>query len=253
MFIYKITVTTTNKCYIGLDTKPVYKESRWKLHCKDALGNSTRKIHVSMREAGLENCMYEVLATGFSSMSALAIAEIDFIKQYDSYRNGLNSSPGGDGIGKHDLTSMTEEEIEMIRCSLGEHWTEYNKKRWANMTSHEKKKAVAHLHTPDVHKKKADTLKKFYEHNPTAKTEKGEAIRNWKLANKETAAENSRLNGLKGAAKVSKAIVLEKKDGTILRFKSRSEMQRETGQWFSTLLEKTKANVYHNGYMLKEY
>jgi hypothetical protein len=253
MFIYKITVTTTNKCYIGLDTKPDYKETRWKLHCKDAEGNSARKIHVAMREAGLENCIYEVLKTDFSSLSSLAVAEIELIKQHDSYRNGLNSSPGGDGIGKHDLASMTEEEIQMIRKSLGEHWAEYNKKKWSNMTKDEKKKAVAHLHTPDIQKKKAATLKKFYDHNPKVKAAKGQAIQNWHRVNKEKATENSRLNGLKGAAKVSKAVVLEKEDGTILTFKSRSEMQRETGQWFSTLLEKSKAKVYHNSYILKEY
>lgn len=253
MFIYKITITTIDKCYIGLDTKAEYKESRWKMHCKDMNGTSTRKIHVAMREAGLENCTYEVLERGFTSLAALAVAEIDYIKQYDSYKNGLNSSPGGDGIGKHNLKDMTVDEIQIIRRSLGEHWSAHNKERWSEMSALDRKNAVAHLHTLEVHQKKAETLKKFYEHNPNARNEKGKSIKEWQQNNKDLVAKNSRLNGLKGAAKVSKAIVLEKEDGSILHFKSRSEMQRETGLWFSTLLEKAKIKAYHNGYRLKEY
>lgn len=253
MFIYKITVLPTNKCYIGLDTKPEYKKARWKLHCKDAKGNSNREIHVAMREAGIENCKYEVIDRGFTSIAELAVAEIEHIKQHNSYRSGLNSSPGGDGIGKHDLTTMTEDEINTIRRALGEHWTEYNKSRWSSLTGDERKKAVSHLHTPEVHRKKSETLKKFYEFNPIAKTERGKKIKEWQNNNKAVATENSRQNGLKGAAKVSKAITLEKDDGTIVEFKSRSEMQRETGLWFSTLLAKTKTNSYHNGYRLRDY
>lgn len=253
MFIYKITITTIDKCYIGLDTKAEYKESRWKMHCKDMNGTSTRKIHNAMREAGIENCKYEVLERGFTSLAALAVAEIEYIKQHDSYRNGLNSSPGGDGIGRHNLKSMTDDEIQSIRRSLGEHWTSYNNERWSGMSVSDRKHAVAHLHTLEVQQKKAETLKKFYVQNPNARTEKSKSIKEWQQNNKDLVTKNSRQNGLKGAAKISKAIVLEKEDGSILHFKSRSEMHRETGLWFSTLLEKHKTKAYHNGYRLKEY
>lgn len=251
MFIYKITVLTTNKVYIGLDTKPEYKESRWKAHCKDSIGNAKRKVHVAMKEAGLENCKYEILERDFHSVSQLAISEINYIKKYDAYNNGLNSSPGGDGIGKHDLTSMTENDICMIREALGEHWTEYNKKKWAGMSAESRKKATSHLHTDEIYQKKADTLKKFYESNPTVKAEKGTSIKKWQEENKDIVCRNNKENGMKGALKVSKEVVVETIDGVVETFYSRSEFQRKTGMWFTTLLDKSAKGEYHKGYRIK--
>ena len=48
MFIYKITAGT--QIYIGLDTKPTYKQSRWKAHCKQASAeNPIYKVHKEMK------------------------------------------------------------------------------------------------------------------------------------------------------------------------------------------------------------
>ena len=43
MFIYKITVVPLNQVYIGLDTKPSYKLSRWKTHQEIANKNPKTK------------------------------------------------------------------------------------------------------------------------------------------------------------------------------------------------------------------
>ncbi len=251
MFIYKITVLTINKVYIGLDTKPEYKESRWKAHCKDSASDTKRKVHAAMREAGLENCKYEILERGFTSVANLAIAEINYIEQYDTYQAGLNSSPGGDGIGKHDLTSMSENDVQLIREALGEHWTEYNKKKWAGMSAEARKEATSHLHTDEIYQKKADTLKKFYDSNPNIKVEKGTAIKKWQGENRALVRSNNMANGMKGALKVSKEVVVETADGVIETFYSRSEFQRKTGVWFSTLLDKSTKGEYHKGYRIK--
>ena len=252
MFIYKITVMTTNQCYIGLDTKAEYKESRWKMHCKDMRGTSTRKIHIAMREAGLSNCNYEVLARGFSSLSSLAIAEIEYIKEFDSYRTGLNSSPGGDGIGKHDLAVMTTSEIEAIRAALGEHWTEYNRARWAGTTKEERAEMMAHLYAEDVIERRVETQKAYYDTVEGAREKHSAGLKEWAKHNPEKKRANSIKNALKGAEKASKKVTLEKEDGSIETFASRSEMQRRTKQWFSTLLEKTKKGLYYNGYRIKD-
>jgi hypothetical protein len=65
-------------------------------------------------------------------------------------------------------------------------------------------------------------------------------IKKWQLANKEQLKETNKINGAKSAAKVLKKIVVEKEDGTVLHFNSKSEFQRQTGQWANTVLKNQK-------------
>ena len=249
MFIYKITVIPINQIYIGLDTKPSYKLSRWSKHQEEANTRCRTKLHTAMNQHGIENCTIEIIEDGFESVGKLALAEIHYIKQYNSYRNGLNSTPGGDGLGKHDLASLTDDEIQQIRTALSESFSEYNKNiKWANTTPADRKELTSHLHNEQVYKKKSDTLKKFYEANPNVKKDKGISIKHWQSENKEQLKETNRINSLKGAAKVSKKIVVEKEDGTVLHFNSKSEFNRGTGEWAETILRKTKEGKFHNGY-----
>ena len=55
-----------------------------------------------------------------------------------------------------------------------------------------------------------------------------------------------------GAAKVSKRLEVETEDGKVLYFSSKSEFQRQTGQWANTVLEKSKNGEFYNGYKAKE-
>jgi hypothetical protein len=253
MFIYKITVVPLNQVYIGLDTKPSYKLSRWSKHQEEANARCRTKLHSSMKHYGIENCTVEIIEDGFESIGKLALAEINYIKQYNSYRNGLNSTPGGDGLGRHDLAGLSSEEIEQIRTVLSESFSEYNKNiKWANTTPADRKELTSHLHNAQVYKKKSDTLKKFYEANPNIKKDKGVSIKQWQLENTQQLKETNRINSLKGAAKVSKKIVVEKEDGSVLHFNSKSEFNRRTGQWAETVLRKTKEGKFHNGYKAKE-
>lgn len=253
MFIYKISIIPTGQCYIGLDMGPEYKESRWKSHCKMTLGNSKLKVHREMRIAGLSNCNYEVIERGFTTKASLALAEIRHIKEHNSFISGLNSTPGGDGLGKGALASFSDEEIDAIKDSLGVHFRDYNKKKWTEMSVSDRKKATEHLHNDEIYERRSDTLRKFYDNNPEIKEEKGKAIKVWRKENSEYARNMSIQNLKRATEKISKSVVLEKEDGTILTYSSRQEMQRETGQWFSTLLDKSSKGLYHNGYRLKEY
>lgn len=252
MFIYRITVIPLNQSYIGLDTKPEYKKSRWKSHCKESESGSTRKIHLAMSKYGITNCFYEVIERGFTTIGQLALAEIDQIKQHDSYANGLNSTPGGDGLGRHDLSTMTELEIEAIRLSLGESFTEYNKKKWHGLSLEEKQEKTAHLHTKEVISARANTLKEFYKNNPDAASAKSAAIERWQAENKKQLVEQNKKNGLLGSAKMSKPVIVETVDGRTEIYESRSSFQRETKLWFSTLVDKSKNNEYYKGYKLKD-
>jgi hypothetical protein len=166
-----------------------------------------------MAQHGIGNCSIEIIEDDFDSVGKLALAEIDYIKQYNSYRSGLNSTPGGDGLGKHELASLSENEISQIRLALSESFTEYNKNiKWANTTDAERKELTKHLHTEIVYEKKSNTLKKFYDANPEIKKEKSLNIQRWQLENQEQLRTTNKINGAKGAAKVSKKLVVEKLD-----------------------------------------
>lgn len=252
MFIYKITVN--DKIYIGLDTKPVYKKSRWNSHCREANSNkSMTKLHSAMRETESSRWHYEVIASNFGSLGELALAEIDYIKKYNSYKNGLNSTPGGDGLGRHDLQSLTAEEVLKIKEALGESFRFYNKNiKWANTSADERKHLTSHLHTPEVYSKKSKTLKEFYKEFPDAKKAKGTAIKKWQEQNLEKVKEQNRINSAKGAAKVSKKLKVELESGEVLYYSSKSEFQRKTGQWAKTIIEKTQQGIFYNGYKIWE-
>ena len=248
MFIYKITITPINKVYIGLDTKPSYKLSRWKQHCKEALGRCKAPLHKAMKQYGLDNCVFEILEDNISTIGALALSEIRHIKDYDSYRNGLNSTYGGDGLGKHDLSLITPEEMDEIRANLGGHFKNYNKNvKWANTTEEDRKLLTKHLHTEDIYKQKSESLKKFYEENPDIAKSKYDIIQKWQSENIEKFTEIARTNGLIGAKKVSKKIKVESKDGTITYYESKSEFTRQTGQYANYIMKKTNEGSFHNG------
>jgi len=252
MFIYKITVIPLNQIYIGMDTEPIYKKARWKDHCRESKKETTRKIHVAMKTYGVDQCMYEVVESGFTTLGSLALAEIEYIKKYDSYKNGLNSSQGGDGLGHRNWNSLTEEEILKIKSTLGDHFKEYNKKKWANTTPEQRKNMVKNAFTPEVNKRRAESLKEFYKATPESVDYKINKILEWQKNNKDLHKAIARTNGAKGGAKVSKKLIVEKEDGSVLHFDSKSEFNRSTGEWAETVLRKTKEGKFHNGYKAKE-
>jgi len=254
MFIYKITVIPLNQVYIGLDTGPSYKLSRWKIHQELAKNPEPKtKLYKAMSKFSKEDTIVEILEDGFTSIGELALAEINYIKKFDSYNAGLNSTLGGDGLGMHNLSSLTDDEISEIKKTLGKHFTDYNKNiKWANTTAEDRKFLTKHLHTEEIYQKKSETLKEFYKANPIVKKEKGKNIVKWQKENQSLLKETNRVNGAKGAAKVSKRLEVETEDGNVLYFASKSEFGRQTGQWANTVLRKSKNGDFYNGYKAKE-
>lgn len=253
MFIYKITVIPLNQVYIGLDTKPSYKLSRWKEHCKESQGRCKTKLHKAIEHYGIESCNIEIVEDNFDCIGRLALAEIDYIKKYNSYRNGLNSTPGGDGLGKHALNQLTEGEISKIKFALGDSFRNYNKNvKWANTSTDDRKKLTKHLHTKEIYKKKSETLKKFYEANPSIAKDKAIGIKKWQLEHQNELKERNRINALKGSAKVSKRLKVELETGEVLYYSSKSDFQRKTGQWANTIIQKTQQGIFYNGYKIWE-
>lgn len=250
MFIYKITVLPLNQVYIGLDTKPSYKLSRWKKHQETAIKKPKTKLHKAMAR---NSSSIEILEDNFTSIGKLAIAEIKYIKQFNSYKNGLNSTPGGDGLGVHDLYLLSEDEISEIKKSLGDNFRNYNKNiKWANTTFDDRQEKTKHLHTSEVYQKKSKTLTEFYKANPDIKKEKGIAIKQWQDENQDIVRYQNRINSLKGAAVVSKRLKVELETGEVLYYPSKSEFQRKTSQWANTIIQKTQQGVFYNGYKIWE-
>lgn len=252
MFIYKIVVD--GQVYIGLDTKPAYKNFRWKHHCRESQRDNPKlKLHKEMKKSSIENCTYEIIEQGFTSISNLAVAEINYIKKYNTYKNGLNSSEGGDGLGIHDLKNISEEDLKKIKESLGNSLRNYNVNyKWANTSELERKILTSHLHNSEIYRKKSETLKKFYQNNPEAKFKKGEKIKKWQQENLDKVKETNKINGLKGSRKVSKRLLVTTKDGDSFTCNSKSEFNRITKQWANTVIKKTNEGYFHNGYKARE-
>lgn len=247
MFIYSITVA--NKKYYGLDTGDVNQHNRWKEHQRAVAQNyPDTKLYSTMREHGIKNCVYEIVEDGFTSISDLAAAEIRYISEGDTYRNGLNGSPGGDGLGHHNLVDLSDEEYNAIRKALSESLSEYNRKiKWANLSDSERKKLTSHLHTEEVYQKRSKTLKETYKNRPDLREERRKIRSKWIKDNPDKAKEIQQKASLAGAAKLSKKVHVEFEDGTIREFSSKREYTRQYGHNIQLTLEKTKQNKKHNG------
>ena len=81
-FIYKIHFPTqhTSKVYIGKTHDP---KTRWTTHKRDSRNGCGCRIHVAMRLYGIENAIFEVIATCLEDTDECAdFCEIAMIAQY---------------------------------------------------------------------------------------------------------------------------------------------------------------------------
>jgi group I intron endonuclease len=92
--IYKITNKTNDKVYIGCTTMTL--EERYKGHLYRCFNkNYDCKLYNSMRKHGKENFKIDLLEE--CNIESIYEIEKKYIDQYDSYKNGLNSTLGGEG------------------------------------------------------------------------------------------------------------------------------------------------------------
>jgi group I intron endonuclease len=118
MFIYRITNTINGKIYVGLDSKPVAKQTRWKSHLSSAKkpGKYTMVIHRAMRKYGSDNFQYEILEE-CTSAGELKKAEKRWIAQFRSNdpRFGYNRTVGGEQNYWSNLTDSEKEKHSKAR------------------------------------------------------------------------------------------------------------------------------------------
>lgn len=94
--IYIIKNKINDKVYIGQTIMSVHE--RFMSHKKPSVlkQRSTYKLYNAMNKYGIDNFYVETLEENVP-LDELDELEIKYISQYDSYNNGYNSTPGGDG------------------------------------------------------------------------------------------------------------------------------------------------------------
>lgn len=102
--IYKVSNDINNKIYIGKTTRTL--KIRWKDHLQDYL-NTDNKFYFAMRKYGVEHFTPTVIEDNIDN-SILNEREIYWIKYYNSYQNGYNSTIGGEGDTKYNPKLILE-------------------------------------------------------------------------------------------------------------------------------------------------
>lgn len=106
--IYKISNVINNKNYIGCTTKPI--KERVKEHFNRCLnGTSKTKFCNSIRKYGMENFKIKLLTK--CELNEIYEKEKYFIKKYDSFKTGLNSTIGGEGCTGYKHSKSVRKKI----------------------------------------------------------------------------------------------------------------------------------------------
>lgn len=119
--IYKIANDLNDKVYIGQSTDI---KRRFKQYIQDVLNESRRnrsKIHKVMWEYGIEHFSFEIIEE--CNFNELDDREIYWIKYYDSFHNGYNSTAGGKTPKEesHPKAIVTKEDVWAIRELYNQH------------------------------------------------------------------------------------------------------------------------------------
>lgn len=115
-FIYKITNTITNKCYIG-ETKKNNPEVRWNEHkSKIEKGIGCPALQDAVKKYGIEMFKFQILIICFDEDRYRF--EIEYIKKYNSIApNGYNLTTGGEGGGFYGKKHSQETIDKIIQVS----------------------------------------------------------------------------------------------------------------------------------------
>jgi group I intron endonuclease len=185
-FIYKITNTINNKCYIG-QTRVADPNKRWAGHKKAIkMGTGCPLLQDAVNKYGIDKFTFRVLIICFDE--DLNKFEKDYIKKYNSFgENGYNASAGGEPGGTFKGHTHTKENRELFskinieygsRPEVKEHRRNLMLKRYAD---------------PEERKRHAEIMKKTRENskaNGTAYVRTKEHTEKIILALKNRCAEN---------------------------------------------------------------
>jgi group I intron endonuclease len=109
MFLYKITNTTNNKCYVGFTSMTIEKRYKEHIRCSK-YADKNQKLYNAIRKYGPENFIVEQIYQGDDALQR----EDEFIKKYDAEYNmteGGNKPPSQKG----NSWKMSEEAKNKLR------------------------------------------------------------------------------------------------------------------------------------------
>ena len=126
--IYKIVNQLNGKVYIGFDSKWPKRKTEHKSSSKKL----KNKFYNAINKYGWDNFTCEIIYQSKDGNYTLNIMENYFIEKYDSYRNGYNSTLGGDGtLGMispmHGKTHTQETKTKISISSTGKNNGFYGK------------------------------------------------------------------------------------------------------------------------------
>lgn len=151
--IYRITCIPNGRVYIGITTLSL--GARWRGHVYSCI-RSNGKLQRAIRKYGKNSFSMDHIASAFD-FNGLLSSERDMIAQYDSFKNGMNCTLGGEGVLGLIWSDGSKIKMGISRTKI---WTskEYRKKisqsqkeAWARKPESEK----------SAHRARAlDTIKK---------------------------------------------------------------------------------------------
>jgi group I intron endonuclease len=122
--IYKSVNTKNGKVYIGFDSN---WPNRFKIH-KSSSKKQDSKFYRAIRKYGWDNFEWSVIYQSKDKQHTLKEMENYFINEYDSMKNGYNSTLGGDGALGLIFSEETKRKISQANKISKPHTKEHNKK-----------------------------------------------------------------------------------------------------------------------------
>ena len=175
-FIYKLKNNINNKIYIGCTTTPLSK--RLSLHIKRSKNNKNNKLYNSIRKYSIDNFTMELIEECDDDI--IFEREKYYIKLFDSYDNGLNSTFGGEGCPGYHHTEETKELLSNItkenrkNISYKELYGDNSdiekdkrsksvKNNWDNLTTNEYNIRIKNMNRTKHNKEDIKNIKKLFD------------------------------------------------------------------------------------------
>lgn len=133
--IYVAQSATTRKCYVGQSTVGVVRRKRQHKH---SMFKSTTKFATALRELGWDDFQWEVVYVVREELDKETLQDLlnekerFYVKYYNSFAEGYNSSKGGEGSERRKFNSLEEKRIarnKRKRELRNENREEYREKR----------------------------------------------------------------------------------------------------------------------------
>ena len=94
MVVYKVTNMINGKVYIGKTESDL--KVRRAGHYQSVKDGSETNFHRALRKGNRDDFKWEIL-NEYNTKYDMDTAEINYIKEYDTYKSGYNMTKGGDG------------------------------------------------------------------------------------------------------------------------------------------------------------